>query len=140
MGDQVEQGGASPLRCCGDGGSEKGFVVELGGIAVIQLEDAVFADGVGNRRRRRSSSSPSRVGVEAGRGLGHRTGPNKPTTLRAGLHAAGPHLDHLTVLLPAAVERIEVGGTHQALVALSHRLKQQLLPVGIEFGEHIVEQ
>jgi hypothetical protein len=45
VGDQVEQGGTSPLRCGGDGGPEKGIVVELGAAAAIELKDAVFVGG-----------------------------------------------------------------------------------------------
>ena len=77
VGNQVQESGASTLRCCRDGGPEKGFVIELCGIAVIKLENAVFAHhvggtevGIGAWGEGARSSGPSRVGVEAG--LGHR--------------------------------------------------------------------
>ena len=47
MGDQIQESGASTLRSGGDGVPEESLVVELGGIAVVQLENAVFAHHVG---------------------------------------------------------------------------------------------
>ena len=47
VGDQVEQSCTSTLVCCRDGVSQKSLVVEFRRIAVIELEDAVFANHVG---------------------------------------------------------------------------------------------
>ena len=87
MGDEVEESGTSTLGCRGDGVSQKSFVIELGLIAVVELEDAVFPNRfgdlvgeVGLRSLKRSGlggsfggeiSGPSRVRVERGKGLGH---------------------------------------------------------------------
>lgn len=48
VGDQVEQGCTGTLCCCGDGGPEEKFVVELGAVATVELENAMFPNGVGN--------------------------------------------------------------------------------------------
>ncbi len=53
VGDQVEQGCTSTLGCCRDGVSQKSFVVEFRRIAVIELENAVFANHVGSNRKGR---------------------------------------------------------------------------------------
>ena len=43
VGDEIQKSGASPFGCLGDGASEKDFVVELAGVAVVELENAVFS-------------------------------------------------------------------------------------------------
>ena len=40
VGDEIQKSGASPFGCLGDGASEKDFVVELAGVAVVELENA----------------------------------------------------------------------------------------------------
>ena len=71
MGDEVEKSGTSTLRSGRDGGSQKSFVVELGFVAIVKLENAVLAhhvDVTGNRGTGRGaglSVVPSRVGMQA---------------------------------------------------------------------------
>ena len=72
VGDQIEKGGTSTFRCCRDGGSQECFVVEPGRIAVVKLENAVFANHVGCTGVGCTAiGRPSRVGVQAGQGLLH---------------------------------------------------------------------
>ncbi len=47
MGDQIEKRGTSTFCCSCDRGSYKGFVIELGLIAVVKLKNAVLANPVG---------------------------------------------------------------------------------------------
>jgi hypothetical protein len=47
VGDQIQESGASTLGSGGDGGPEESFVVELGWIAVVKLENAVFTHHFG---------------------------------------------------------------------------------------------
>ena len=69
VGDQVEQGGASPFSCFGNGGPEKVFVVELAGVAVVELENAVLTHHVLRDRSSAAGSfqlSASGIGVQTG--------------------------------------------------------------------------
>ena len=76
VGDEIQESGTSTFRCCRDGVPEKSFVVELGGVAFIKLENAMFAyrisDVAEGGRRGGEGWLPSRVRVEAGQALVHR--------------------------------------------------------------------
>ena len=71
MGDEVEKSGTSTLRSGRDGGSQKSFVIELGLVATVELEDAVLANHVGGTVNRVTGGCaglnvvPSRVGMQA---------------------------------------------------------------------------
>ena len=77
--DQVEKSGTSTLRCCRDGGSQKCFVVEPAGIALVELEDAVLADHVGGLML--LGVPPSRVGMQGRQGLLHQAVKKQHVTL-----------------------------------------------------------
>ena len=47
VGDEIQKCGASPFGCLGDGASEKDFVVELAGVAVVELAAGDAAPGRG---------------------------------------------------------------------------------------------
>jgi len=49
MGDQLQQRRTSTQCGVGDGRSEKRFIVEPGAVAVVELEDAMFTDRIGDR-------------------------------------------------------------------------------------------
>ena len=81
MGDQLQQRRTSTQCGVGDGRSEKRFIVEPGAVAVVELEDAMFTDRIGDRNIVNVSrfnavsggfiSAPSGVGVEVGEGVAH---------------------------------------------------------------------
>ena len=48
MGNQMEQSCSSTHCGVGDSKSEKRFIVEPGAVAVVELEDAMFADRIGD--------------------------------------------------------------------------------------------
>ena len=81
MGDQLQQSCTSTHCGVGDGRSEKSFIIEPGAVAVVELENAMFADRIGHRNveigaRRNAGaggfrSAPSGVGMEVGEGVAH---------------------------------------------------------------------
>ena len=87
MGDEIEKSGTSTLRCCCDRGSQKGFVIELGVIAVIKLEDAVLAHHVGGAVIDGAcvvlaiGVFPSWIGMQARQGSLHQGNKNQLATL-----------------------------------------------------------
>ena len=84
VGGQIEKGCTSTFRCCRDGGSQECFVVEPGRIAVVELENAVFADHVGGLQL---GVPPSRVGMQVRQGLLHQAIREKQHNRLSDLHA-----------------------------------------------------
>ena len=81
MGDQLKQRRTSTHCGVGDSRSEKSFIVEPGAVAVVELENAMLADRIGDgnveivARRNAGAggfrSAPSGVGMEVGEGVAH---------------------------------------------------------------------
>jgi hypothetical protein len=76
--DQLQQRGTGLLHGLGDAAAEEGFVVEPIGSAVVELKDAVLANGVGAAAG--VGAHPSRVGVQLSEGWNHRFVQNKIST------------------------------------------------------------
>ena len=115
MGDEIEKGGTSTFRCGCDGGSQECFIVEPILVAVVKLENAMFADHVGGLA---VGVGPSRIGVQVRQGLLHQADFRQGLPRLSDVNPATqvPFSENLSLLTPATVEAVEVRGADQALV------------------------
>ena len=139
MGDEIEKGGTSTFRCGCDGGPQECFIVETTLVAVVKLENAMFADHVGGLD---VDVGPSRVGMQVRQALLHQAelGQGSPRLSDVNLGTEVLFAENLSLLTPAAVKAVEVRGADQALMMAADCLQQQLLPLGIEFRQDIIQQ
>jgi hypothetical protein len=76
VGDQMQECGTSTFGCACDGVPQESFVIELGAVAFVKLENAMFAHRFGGCRGGgggggRRGHAPSRVGMQARQALIH---------------------------------------------------------------------
>ena len=132
MGDEIEKGCTSTFRCGCDGGSQECFIVEPTLVAVVKLENAMFADHVGGLA---IGVGPSRVGMQVRQGLLHQAEFRKESPRLSDVNRAVQLFfsDDLSLLTPASVEAVEVRGADQALVMAADRLQQKALTPVVEY-------
>ena len=104
--------------CSCDGGPQKRFVVEPAGITFVQLENAMFAHHVGGLK---GGVPPSRVGMQGRQALLHQAKIEKQVMRLSDVHCFFEFIfpKNLSLLTPAPMKTIEMGGTNQALVVIS---------------------
>jgi hypothetical protein len=99
----------------------------------------MFAHHVGGLK---GGVPPSRVGMQGRQALLHQAKIEKQVTRLSDVHSFFEFIfpKNLSLLTPAPVKTIEMGGTNQALVVIPNGLQEQLLTDWIEFGEHVIEE
>jgi hypothetical protein len=99
----------------------------------------MFAHHVGGLK---GGVPPSRVGMQGRQALLHQAKIEKQVMRLSDLHSFYEFVfsKNLSLLTPAPVKTIEMGGTNQALVIIPDGFQKKLLTDRIEFSEHVIEE